>query len=88
MEYVLVLDAGAPSARLNAGYGSFGQDSPDGPPRWLFVPCTEVDTSHSHLLRVSLKEKDGPTVWLPYSHVVAIQEGPPPVASAMGFTVN
>jgi hypothetical protein len=89
MEYVLVLDAGAPSARLNAGFGRYGgQDSPDSPPRFLFVPCTEVDTSHAHLLRVRLKDKDRPTVWLPYSHVVGMQEGPAPDTAAMGFTTH
>lgn len=89
MEYVLVLDAGAPSARLNAGFGSYGcQDSPDSPPRFLFIPCTEVDTSHAHLLRVRLKDKDRPTVWLPYSHVIGMQEGPAPDTAAMGFTTH
>jgi hypothetical protein len=40
------------------------------------------------LLRVRLKDKDRPTVWLPYSHVIAMQEGPVPEATAMGFTTH
>ncbi|MDR6935475.1 hypothetical protein [Luteibacter sp. 3190] len=85
MEYVLVLDAGAPSARLNAGYGVIGRDAPDAPPRFLFVTCSEVDTSHNQLLRVKVKEQDQPVVWLPYSHVVAIQEGPGTAKGPVGF---
>lgn len=88
MEYVLVLDAGAPSARLNAGLGVFGGAVGDGPPTVLAVTCTEVDTSHSQLLRAKAKANEGPAFWVPYSHVVGILEGPSGSPNAMGFTTH
>jgi hypothetical protein len=88
VEYVLVLDAGAPSARLNAGFGTFGGAVGDGPPTVLAITCTEVDTSHSHLLRARAKAKEAPVFWVPYSHVVGVLEGPAGSPNSMGFTTH
>jgi len=85
METVVILDAMAPSARLNAGYGVLGQEAPGYPPRFLFVTCIEVDTSHNHLLRAKLKDKDQPVVWVPYGHVIAMQQEPDPPKGEIGF---
>jgi hypothetical protein len=86
MEYVLVLDASAPSAKLNSELGWFGGAEGDGPPTVLAITCTELDTSHGHLLRAKAKSGDAPRFWVPYSHVVGVLEGPDGLRTAMGFT--
>lgn len=89
MEYVVVLDAAAPSARLNAGLGVLaGVLVEGGPPTVLAVTCSEVDTSHSHLLRAKVKSDEAPVFWVPYSHLVGILEGPSATPASMGFTAH
>jgi hypothetical protein len=85
MEYVLVLDGGAPSARFNSQRGRFGGAIGDGPPAFFSIACTEVDSSHSHLLRARANSEGAAVFWVPYSHVVGtlrVQPAlPPPWAS-------
>lgn len=88
MEYVLVLDAAAPSARLNSELGWFGGAVGDGPPTFLAITCTELDTSHAHLVRAKAKSGDAPVFWVPYSPVVGILEGPAGSPNSMGFTTH
>lgn len=58
MEYLLVLDAASPSARLNMGFGKLQGAEEDKPPTSLPITRTDIDTTHNHLLRVT---------WLPRS---------------------
>lgn len=89
MEYFLVLDAAAPSARLHGGLGILGGVMVEGgPPTVLALTCTEVDTSHSHLLRVKIKADGTPVAWVPYPHIVGILEGPSAAPAVMGFTTH
>ena len=89
MEYVLVIDAATPSARLHAGSGVPGGVIVEGgPPTVLTITCSEVDTSHDHLLRVKIKTDEAPVAWVPYSHIVGILEGPSATPAVMGFTTN
>ncbi|MGN6479874.1 hypothetical protein [Luteibacter sp.] len=85
MDYLLVLDAMAPSARLNVNLGDLVGSVGDGPPTALSVPVSEIDTSHTHLLRAKATRGDGPIFWVPYSHLVGILEAPEARPPFMGF---
>jgi hypothetical protein len=85
MDYLLVLDAMAPSARLNVNLGDLVGVNGDGVPTALSVPVMEIDTSHTHLLRARAARGDGPLFWVPYSHLVGILEGPDARPPFIGF---
>lgn len=89
MDYVVVLDLRANSARLNVDLGVLiGARGENGHPTALAVTCDEVDMSHSHLLRARAKTSEAPVFWVPYGDLVGILEGPSSAPSSMGFTTH